>query len=126
LTPDSIKLENSSKESESITPSTGRKLDRIIIPTIATALGVKHILEGSVRRSSDRLRVTAQLIRTEDGFHLWPQSYDRDLADLIDIQENVFSAPAMAKAEEASSLRIISVISGRWLDGSACKLGRSN
>ncbi len=59
------------------------------VPTIAAALGVKHILEGSVRRSGDRLRVTAQLIRARDGFHLWSQSYDRHLADLIDIQENV-------------------------------------
>ncbi len=59
------------------------------IPTIAKALGVEHILEGSVRRSGDRLRVTAQLVRASDGFHLWSQNYDRNLADLIDIQENV-------------------------------------
>ena len=59
------------------------------IPTIAKALGVEHILEGSVRRSGDRLRVTAQLVRASDGFHLWSENYDRKLADLIDIQENV-------------------------------------
>jgi TolB-like protein len=59
------------------------------LPTIAAALGVEHVLEGSVRRSGDRLRVTAQLIRANDGFHLWSQNYDRDVADLIDIQENV-------------------------------------
>ncbi len=59
------------------------------IPTIAKALGVEHILEGSVRRSGDRLRVTAQLVRANDGFHLWSESYDRNLDDLIDIQENV-------------------------------------
>jgi TolB-like protein len=59
------------------------------IPTIAAALGVQHILEGSVRRSSDRLRVTAQLVRASDGFHLWSQIYDRQVADVIDIQENV-------------------------------------
>jgi len=56
---------------------------------IADALGVAHILEGSVRRSGDRLRVTAQLIRASDGFHLWSENYDRSVADLIDIQENV-------------------------------------
>ena len=59
------------------------------VPAIAMALGVDHILEGSVRRSGDRLRVTAQLIRANDGFHLWSQNYDRDVADMIDIQENV-------------------------------------
>ncbi len=59
------------------------------IPTIAKALGVDHILEGSVRRSGDRLRVTAQLVRASDGFHLWSENYDRTPDDLIDIQENV-------------------------------------
>ncbi len=59
------------------------------IPTIAKALGVDHILEGSVRRSGDRLRVTAQLVRATDGFHLWSENYDRKLDDLIDIQEDV-------------------------------------
>ncbi len=59
------------------------------IPTIASELGVAHILEGSVRRSGDRIRVTAQLIRAEDGFHLWSQNYDRDTADIIEIQEDL-------------------------------------
>jgi len=66
------------------------------IPTIAGKLGVDHILEGSVRRSGDRLRVTAQLVRAADGFHLWSENYDRSLDDLIDIQENV--AIEIAKA----------------------------
>jgi TolB-like protein len=66
------------------------------ITDIADALGVAHVLEGSVRRSSDRLRVTAQLIRANDGFHLWSQTYDRDIADLIDIQEDVAFAIANA------------------------------
>ena len=59
------------------------------IPTIAASLGVEHILEGSVRRSGDRLRVTAQLIRAMDGFHLWSETYDRTLDDVIEIQEQV-------------------------------------
>ena len=66
------------------------------ITEIADALGVAHVLEGSVRRSSDRIRVTAQLIRAKDGFHLWSENYDRDFADLIDIQENVAFAIASA------------------------------
>ena len=59
------------------------------IPEIAKALGVEHILEGSVRRSGDRLRVTAQLIRAADGFHLWSENYDRTMDDVIQIQEEV-------------------------------------
>ena len=59
------------------------------IQTIAASLGVDHILEGSVRRASDRLRVTAQLVRADDGFHLWSETYDRNVDDMIDIQENV-------------------------------------
>ena len=59
------------------------------IQTIAAALGVAHILEGSVRRDRDRLRVTAQLIRASDGFHLWSQTYDRNPEDVITIQEEV-------------------------------------
>ena len=59
------------------------------IRQIAAALGVEHILEGSVRRSGDRLRVTAQLIRAADGFHLWSENYDRTMDDVIQIQEEV-------------------------------------
>jgi len=70
------------------------------ITEIASALGVAHVLEGSVRRSGDRLRVTAQLIRAKDGFHLWSETYDRNFADLIDIQENV--AVAIASALEVA------------------------
>ncbi len=59
------------------------------IPTIADALGVDHILEGSVRRGGGRLRITAQLIRAKDGFHLWSQTFDRVSEDLIAIQEEI-------------------------------------
>jgi len=59
------------------------------IQAVAKALGVAHVLEGSVRRARDRLRVTAQLIRASDGFHLWSQTYDRDPEDVISIQEDV-------------------------------------
>lgn len=59
------------------------------IPTIAKALGVAHVLEGSVRSAKDQLRVTAQLIRASDGFHLWSQTYDRNPEDVIAIQEDI-------------------------------------
>ena len=64
----------------------GQNLD---ISAIAAALGVAHILEGSVRRGGDRLRVTAQLIRASDGFHLWSETFDRKPEDIIAIQEDV-------------------------------------
>ena len=70
------------------------------IPTIAAALGVAHVLEGSVRSSRDRLRVTAQLIRASDGFHLWSQTYDREPEDVIRIQEEI--ALEIAKALETA------------------------
>src|SRR5690606_29400319 len=59
------------------------------IATIAEALGVAHVLEGSVRKSGDRLRVTAQLIRASDSSHLWSQSYDRALSDVFGLQDEI-------------------------------------
>ena len=56
---------------------------------IAAELGVAHILEGSVRRSGDRIRVTAQLIRAADDAHLWSETFDASSDDSIDIQERV-------------------------------------
>ena len=70
------------------------------IQEIARALGVAHVLEGSVRRGADRLRVTAQLIRADDGFHLWSETYDRSSDDVIAIQEDV--AIAIANALETA------------------------
>lgn len=66
------------------------------LPTVATKLGVAHILEGSVRRSGDTLRITAQLIRAADDAHLWSQTYDRDLKDIFQIQEEISAAIAAA------------------------------
>jgi len=59
------------------------------IPKVAADLGVAHILEGSVRRAGDRIRVTAQLIRASDDAHLWSETYDASSNDSIDIQERI-------------------------------------
>ncbi|MDX2413303.1 MAG: hypothetical protein QNK16_12685 [Woeseiaceae bacterium] len=59
------------------------------IGDIADKLGVAHVVEGSVRRIGDKLRVTAQLIRAHDGFHLWSETYDRSTEDLFDVQHDV-------------------------------------
>jgi TolB-like protein len=56
---------------------------------IATRLGVSYVLQGSVRKSGQRLRVTAQLINTRDGTHLWSQTYDRDLSDVLKVQDEI-------------------------------------
>ncbi len=56
---------------------------------IGRALGVAHILEGSVRRAGEQLRITAQLIETEGGTHLWSETYDRTLDDIFAIQEDI-------------------------------------
>lgn len=64
------------------------------IPTIAAELGVAHVLEGSVRRSGDRLRVTVQLIRASDDKHLWSATFDGSNEDSIVIQEEIAFAIA--------------------------------
>ncbi|MCA6079232.1 hypothetical protein [Fulvivirga sedimenti] len=57
--------------------------------SIADTLGVAHILEGSVRQSSEKIRITAQLIRASDGFHLWSETYDQSRDDIIQVQEDI-------------------------------------
>ena len=66
------------------------------VQEIAAQLGVAHIVEGSVRRSGERLRVTAQLIRASDGFHLWSNNYDSTSADTIAVQEDIAEKIAVA------------------------------
>jgi TolB-like protein len=56
---------------------------------IGETLGVEYLLEGSVRKDGEKLRITAQLIKAADGFHLWSQTYDRQLKDVFGIQEDV-------------------------------------
>jgi TolB-like protein/Tfp pilus assembly protein PilF len=63
---------------------------------IGSTLGVAHVLEGSVRKSGERLRITAQVVRTDDGYHLWSQTYERKLDDVFAIQEEIARAIAEA------------------------------
>ena len=62
------------------------------IRKIAETLGVNNLLEGSVRRSGNRLRITAQLIHAADGTHLWSHRYDRDMTDVFAIQDEISQA----------------------------------
>jgi TolB-like protein len=72
------------------------KGQELTVQEIATKLGVSHVVEGSVRRSGDRLRVTAQLIRADDGFHLWSENYDSVAQDTIQVQEDIAEKIAAA------------------------------
>ena len=71
------------------TSSFSFKGKNVEIPEIARQLRVAHVLEGSVRTSGDQLRITAQLIRAADGYHLWSETYDRKLDDIFKIQDEI-------------------------------------
>jgi len=66
------------------------------IGTIARKLNVGAVLEGSVRRSANTIRITAQLINAVTGFHLWSKTYDRDLGDVLKLQTEIATAVASA------------------------------
>lgn len=66
------------------------------VQDIASKLGVAHVVEGSVRRAGERLRVTAQLVRAADGFHLWSENYDSEEKDTITVQEDIAAKIALA------------------------------
>ena len=59
------------------------------ISEIGRVLGVKTVLEGSVRKSGDRLRITVQLINADDGYHLWSERYDREMKDIFAVQDEI-------------------------------------
>jgi TolB-like protein/Flp pilus assembly protein TadD len=62
---------------------------QVTVAEIARTLGVAHVLEGSVRRSGTTIRVTVQLIRADNGYHLWSKSYDRAVEDVLKVQDNI-------------------------------------
>ncbi len=74
------------------------------VRTIAGTLGVTNILEGSVRKAGNRVRITAQLITATDGSHLWSERYDRDLTDIFAIQDEIAAAIAGALQVKLSVL----------------------
>ena len=86
----------------------GRSVD---VKDIGRELGVRYVLEGSVRKSANRIRVTAQLVEAETGKHMWADRYDRDLAEIFSLQVElaegvtVAIAPAIANAEQQRALR---------------------
>jgi len=74
------------------TSSFSFKGEKIEIPVVAERLQVSYVLEGSVRKSADKVRITAQLIRGRDGYHLWSATYDRTLSDIFAVQDEIAGA----------------------------------
>jgi adenylate cyclase len=81
------------------------------ISEIGRKLKVAHVLEGSVRKAGNRLRITAQLIKVEDGYHLWSERFDRDMEDVFAIQDEISLAIVrelkvrLLKAEETAVVK---------------------
>jgi adenylate cyclase len=86
----------------------GRAVD---VKQVGRELGVRYVLEGGLRKSSNRIRVTAQLVEAETGKHVWANRYDRDLADIFELQDEITEAvtiaiaPAIADAEQRRAMR---------------------
>ena len=92
----------------------------IDVKQVGRELGVRYVLEGSVRRGGQRVRVNAQLIDAETGIHVWAERYDRDLADVFAVQDEITLAvtraigPAVADAEQRRALRKPPESLGAW------------
>ena len=86
----------------------GRAVD---VKEVGRELGIRYVLEGSLRKSDNRIRVTAQLVEAETGKHVWADRYDRDLTDIFALQDEITEsvtiaiAPAIASAEQQRALR---------------------
>jgi adenylate cyclase len=86
----------------------GRAVD---VKEVGRELGVRYVLEGSLRKSGNRIRITAQLVEAETGKHVWAERYDRNLADIFALQDEITEAvtialmPAIADAEQHRALR---------------------
>jgi adenylate cyclase len=86
----------------------GRAVD---VKQVGRELGVRYVLEGSLRKAGNRIRVTGQLVEAETGNHVWADRYDRDLADIFAVQDEITEAatiaiaPAIAQAEQQRAIR---------------------
>jgi TolB-like protein len=74
------------------TSSFSFKGEKVDIATIGRQLNVGHVLEGSVRKAGNQVRITAQLVKTDDGFHLWSESFDRNLDNIFAVQDEIAAA----------------------------------
>jgi adenylate cyclase len=88
------------------TSSFSFKGKNVNVDEIGRALHVNSVLEGSVRKSGNRLRITVQLINASDGYHLWSERYDREMQDIFEVQDEITLAVVAARRLTASSLRL--------------------
>jgi len=65
------------------------KSKQLDLRTIGTSLNVRTVLEGSIRKSGNRLRIVAQLVNVDDGYHIWSERYDRELQDVFEVQDEI-------------------------------------
>jgi adenylate cyclase len=91
------------------TSSFAYRATSLSIPEISDELGVAHVLEGSVRKSGDRIRITAQLIEAGTDRHLWSENFDRNLEDIFAIQDEIGNAIVNALKDELGILEEVSV-----------------
>src|SRR5437879_2738351 len=95
----------------------GRAVD---VKQVGRELGVRYALEGNLRKSGNRVRVTAQLVEAETGNHVWAERYDRDLADIFSVQDEITQAttiaiaPAVAEAEQQRAMRKVPASLDAW------------
>jgi adenylate cyclase len=95
----------------------GRAVD---VKQVGRDLGVRYVLEGSLRKSGSHVRVTAQLIEADTGNHVWAERYDRDLADIFAVQDEITQAttiaiaPAIAEAEQQRVMRKVPASLDAW------------
>ncbi|MGY4436367.1 adenylate cyclase [Bradyrhizobium sp. F1.13.1] len=81
------------------------------VKQVGRELGVRYVLEGGLRKSGNRVRVTAQLVEAETGNHVWAERYDRDIADIFSVQDDIAQsttiaiAPVIAGAEQQRAMR---------------------
>ena len=71
------------------TSSFAFKNRQVDVRHVGNQLGVSTVLEGSIRKIKDRVRISSQLIRTDDGFHIWSEKYDRELVDIFELQDEI-------------------------------------
>ncbi len=83
------------------------------VRTIAEELSVRYVVEGSVRKAGNRVRVTAQLIEAASGNHIWAERYDRDLEDIFDLQDEITQTIVSAIEQEIGSVERIRAVRKR-------------
>jgi len=92
------------------------------IGEIGELLKVNHVLEGSIRKHEDKIRITAQLIKVADGFHMWSDTYDRDFKDVFKIQDEVAQSIGQILLEKLAPEQIVKLKSKNVINSEAYEL----